>query len=162
MILTTAFIVIITLLFIAVFIFSRTIDKRFWVSGLISLIFTPIIYFYVLYPLINIFSDYHHKKYFNAEDWKNKPALRYEMSNNLETSKLLLGKSKTDVAALLGEPEWFSWNDTIKANDSNYWNYNLGMKPGAFNTTQECIKLTFINNIASDLEHYELEQKFDE
>lgn len=162
MIITTPFIVIITLLFVAVFLFARTIDKRVWVSGLLSIVLTPLIYFYVLYPLINIFSDYHHQKYFNAETWKTTPALRYEMGNDLKASKMLIGKNKAEVTALLGAPEWFSWNDAIKANDSNYWNYNLGMKPGAFNTKQECIKLRFVNNRAEQLEQYQLEQNFDD
>ncbi|MGJ5643286.1 hypothetical protein [Formosa sp. S-31] len=162
MILTTAFVIIISVLFVLLWLFARTIDKRIWVSGLISLVLTPVIYFYVLYPLINIFTDYHHEKYFDSEAWKGKPGLRYEMADHLETSELVINKSKNEVAQLLGKPEWFSWNDAIKANDSNFWNYNLGIKPGAFNRMQECIKITFDADKASKVEHYQLELKFDE
>ncbi|MBP1839719.1 hypothetical protein [Formosa algae] len=162
MVFTVPFVIILVLLFVVLFIFSRTIDKRIWVAFLISIVLTPMIYFYVLYPLINIFSDYHHEKHFEAKAWKKSPAFRYEMANELEQSDLLIGKSKTEVNTLLGEPEWFSWNDAIKANDSNFWNYNLGIKPGAFNKTQECIKIIFVDNIAESLEHYQLELKFDE
>ncbi|CDF78682.1 conserved hypothetical protein [Formosa agariphila KMM 3901] len=157
MILTVPFAIILGLLFIALFIFSRTIDKRTWVALAISLVLTPIIYFYVLYPLINIFSSYHHEKHFEAEAWEDKPAYRYEMANDLEHSNVLLGKNKSEVTTILGKPEWFSWNDAIKANDSNFWNYNLGIKPGALNTTQECLKITFQNNTVTGLEHYQLE-----
>ncbi|WP_066217563.1 hypothetical protein [Formosa haliotis] len=162
MIFTVPFIIIISLLFVLVFLFARTIDKRIWVSLIISIVLTPVLYFYVLYPLINIFSDYHHEKHFEAKAWKKTPAYRYEMAYDLEHSKLLLGKSKSEITTLLGKPEWFSWNDAIKANDTNFWNYNLGIKPGAFNKTQECIKITFENNVAKGIEHYQLEQQFNE
>ncbi|MDW5289797.1 hypothetical protein [Formosa sp. PL04] len=162
MIFTIPFAIIIVLLFVALFIFSRTIDKRIWVALIITFVLTPIIYFYVLFPLINIFSDYHHEKYFEAKAWKKSPAFRYEMAKDLEQSDVLLGENKSEITTILGKPEWFSWNDAIKANDSNFWNYNLGIKPGAFNTTQECIKITFENNIATRLEYYQLEQKFNE
>lgn len=162
MIYTVPFIIILILLFIVLFIFSRTIDKRIWVALLISIVLTPLVYYYVLYPLINIFSDYHHEKYFNADVWESSPAFRYEMANNLEKSDTLIGKTKPEVSAILGKPEWFSWNDAIKANDPNFWNYNLGIKPGAFNKNQECLKITFKNNIAQSLEHYQLELKFNE
>ncbi|WP_434036432.1 hypothetical protein [Formosa sp. 4Alg 33] len=157
MILTTPFVIILVLLFIVLFIFSRTIDKRIWVAALISLVLTPIVYFYLLYPLINIFSTYHHEKQFKAEVWKEKPAYRFEMANDLEQSDLLLGKSKSEIKAILGKPGWFSWNDATKTNDSNYWNYNLGLKPGAFNTKQECLEITFEGGKVRLLEHYQLE-----
>ncbi|WP_299781363.1 hypothetical protein [uncultured Formosa sp.] len=162
MIYTVPFITILVLLFIVLFIFSRTIDKRIWVAFIISMVLTPLVYFYVLYPLINIFSDYHHEKYFDADAWKSSPAFRYEMAYDLEQSNTITGKSKSEVSAILGEPEWFSWNDAIKANDSNFWNYSLGIKPGAFNKNQECFKITFKDNIAQSLEHYQLELKFNE
>ncbi|MFB9054171.1 hypothetical protein ACFFVB_13870 [Formosa undariae] len=162
MILTVPFAIILVLLFVVLFIFSRSIDKRIWVSLLISLVLTPIVYFYLLYPLINIFSTYHHEKHFETEVWKEKPAYRYEMANDLEQSDVLIGKTKSEIKDILGKPGWFSWNDAIKANDSNYWNYNLGLKPGAFNTSQECLEITFEGNKAKLLEHYQLEKKDNE
>ena len=162
MILTVPFAIILVLLFVVLFIFARTIDKRVWVALLISLVLTPFMYFFVLYPLINIFSDYHHEKYFEAEAWKKKPGYRYEMAKDLKQSVDLIGRNESEITTMLGKPEWFSWNDAIKANDSNFWNYNLGIKPGAFNTAQECLKITFDNGIVTSLEYYQLEKEFNE
>ena len=162
MIFTVPFVIILITLFIVLFLFSRTIDKRTWVALLISIVLTPLVYFYVLYPLINIFSTYHHEKHFEAEAWEDKPGYRYEMANDLEKSADLIGKNKSEITTLLGKAEWYSWNDAIKANDSNFWNYNLGVKPGAFTTIQECLKITFEGDTVKSLEHYQLELKENE
>ncbi|MFV9550703.1 hypothetical protein [Algibacter sp. PT7-4] len=161
MIITPLFVVFIILVFILVWLFVNTIDKRKWLTLLISIALTPIVYFYLFYPMLNIFSSYHHKKYFNAQAWEEKPALRYEMANQLITDSLLIGKNKNDVKTLLGKPEWFGWDDAIKANSQEKWNYNMGFVPGAFNTMQECIELEFENNKVKSVNPYQLEKTFE-
>jgi hypothetical protein len=161
MILTPLFVIFLIVVFVAVWIFTNTIDKRKWLSFLISLALTPIVYFYVFYPLINIFSSYHHEKHFDAEAWTEKPALRYEMSNEITTQKLFIDKTKSEVQAILGTSEWYGWDDSIKANSPEKWNYNLGYKPGAFNLTQECLELEFKNNKVASITQYQLETKFE-
>jgi hypothetical protein len=161
MIYTPLFIVFLVLVFILVWLFTNTIDKRKWLSFLISLVLTPIIYYYVFYPLLNIFSSYHHQKYFDSEAWAEKPALRYEMSNNIINDSIFKGKTKQEVESQLGEPEWFGWDDSIKANSPEKWNYNLGFKPGALNNMQECIELVFNDNKVESIKQYQLEQTFE-
>lgn len=161
MIYTPLFIVFLSIVFILVWVFTNTIDKRKWLSFLISLVLTPIVYFYLFYPLLNIFSSYHHEKYFDAKKWKNKPALRYEMSDNIVEDSLFIGKTKKDVETLLGKSEWYSWDDSIKANSHNKWNYNLGFKPGALNNMQECIELVFNKNTVKKIKQYQLEKTFE-
>ncbi|TGV01651.1 hypothetical protein [Flavivirga rizhaonensis] len=161
MILTPLFITFLVLVFVLVWLFANTIDKRKWVSLLISLLLTPVVYFYVFYPLLNIFSSYHHQKYFNTEAWKDKPELRYEMSQEILDKSLFLGKSKKEVETLLGKSEWYGWNDSLKRESTNKWNYNLGFKPGAFNNMQECIELDFINNTVVGIRQYQLEKTFE-
>ena len=68
MIYTPVFIILLIVVFLLVWLFTNTIYKRKWLSFLISLALTPIVYYYILYPLINIFSSYHHEKYFVSED----------------------------------------------------------------------------------------------
>ncbi len=106
MIYTPTFIILLVIVFILVWLFANTIDKRKWLSFLISIIFTPIVYFYVLYPLINIFSSYHHEKHFDASAWEDKPALRYEMSNEIVNVNTFIGKTKSQVREALGKPEY--------------------------------------------------------
>ncbi|MDO5969636.1 hypothetical protein Q4Q35_07440 [Flavivirga aquimarina] len=161
MIFTPLFIILFVLVFVLIWLFANTIDKRKWVSLLISLVLAPLAYFYVFYPILNIFSSYHHQKHFNAEAWKDKPSLRYEMSKEIIDESLFLGKSKKEVETLLGKSEWFGWNDSIKATSSDMWNYNLGFKPGAFNNMQECIELIYNNNTVIRVKQYQLEKTFE-
>lgn len=161
MILTPLFIFFISIVFVLVWLFVKTIDKRKWLVLLISLVLTPIVYFYVFYPLLNIFSSYHHQKYFDASNWNDTPALRYEMSKNMLDDKLFMGKNKKEVEAILGASEWYGWDDSIKANSPDKWNYNMGYKPGAFNLNQECFELVFKNNKVINTKQYQLETTFE-
>lgn len=162
MILKPLFIILVLLVFGLAWLFANTIDKRKWVSFLISLILTPFFYFYVLYPILNIFSSFHHEKYFDSEVWKDKPAYRYEMVGNLLQDSLLIKKSKAEITTLLGESEWYGWNAALKTNTKEQWNYNMGLKPGAFNNMQECLEITFKNNSVSNIREYQIEQTFEE
>lgn len=161
MIITPILIIFLVIVFIVVWLFVNTIDKRKWFTILVSLVLTPIVYFYMFYPMINIFSSYHHEKHFDAEAWEEKPALRYEMANQIITDSLLIGKNRNDIEALFGKPEWLSWDEKLKANSKNKWNYNLGFKPGAFNNMQECIELQFTNNTVESIKTYQLEKIFE-
>lgn len=161
MILTPTFIILISTVFILVWLFVNTIDKRKWLTLLVSLALTPIAYFYVVYPMINIFSSYHHEKYFDADAWEENPELRFEMQDHILNDSLFIGKRKEDVEPLLGKAEWYGWDDTIKANSSDKWNYNLGFKPGALNTMQECVELEFKNNEVVALRTYQLKMTFE-
>ncbi len=161
MIVTPLFVVFLIIVFVGVWLFLNTIDKRKWLTFLVSLILSPIVYFYMFYPMLNIFSSYHHQKYFDAEAWEEKPALRYEMANQMLKDSLLIGKNKDDVETLLGEPEWFGWDENIKVNSPEKWNYNMGFVPGAFNNMQECIELQFENNSVTSVKPYQLEKTFE-
>ena len=161
MILTPIFIILVSAVFVLVWLFVRTIDKRKWLTLLVSLVLTPIAYFYVLYPMINIFSSYHHEKYFNAEAWEEKPELRFEMLQSIVKDSIFIGKQKNEIESLLGKAEWYGYNDSIKANSPEQWNYNLGFKPGALNNMQECIELKFKNNAVISLRTYQLEKTFE-
>jgi len=161
MIITVPLVIMMSITFVLVFLFVKTIDKRIWLTFLVSLAIAPLVYFYAVYPMINIFSNYHHQKYFSAETWQDKPALRYELSNDIITSEILKGKTKTEVESLLGIHEWLTWNDAKKEHDTNKWNYGLGLEPGAFNTEKECLELSFENNKVVDLRLFKEEQKED-
>ena len=83
------------------------------------------------------------------------------MSDLIINDSLFIGKNKKDVETALGKSEWYGWDDTIKANSSNKWNYNMGYKPGAFNRMQECLELEFTNNKVSSIQQYQLETTFE-
>ena len=162
MIINVSLVLLMSITFILVFLFVKTIDKRKWLTFLVSLILTPIIYFYAVYPMINIFSNYHHKKYFKTELWTNKPGLRYELADHMLDSKLLYGKTKSEIETLLGKQEWFTWDSIKNEHDQNKWNYSLGQEPGAFNDQKECLEVTFENNQVIATTIYQEQIMFDE
>ncbi|MCB0399800.1 MAG: hypothetical protein KDD26_09305 [Winogradskyella sp.] len=157
MIITPFLVIFMIVVFVLLFLFLNTVDKRKWLSGLISLILTPFVYFYMFYPFVNIVSNYHHQKYFDSEAWIEKPALRYEMIDSTIKTDTLIGVSKENIASLLGKYEWLTWNDSLKAHDDNKWNYGLGIEPGAFNDQRECVEISFKNDKVSQLRHYQEE-----
>lgn len=158
MALTPFFIVMLLITFVLVWLFVRTIDERKWLNILVSVVLTPVVYFYIFYPLLNVFSTYHHEKHFDAVAWKAKPALRYEMSTEIVKNDLFKGKTKPEVKELLGTSEWYGWDDRIKANSPDKWNYNLGFKPGALNTQQECLELIFENDVVVKSWQYQMDK----
>ena len=89
MIITVPLILSFIVTFVLVWLFVKTIGNKKWLSVLIALVITPFAYFYLLYPMVNIFSNYHHQKYFSSELWIEKPSLRYELSDDLIASEML-------------------------------------------------------------------------
>ncbi|WP_411895626.1 hypothetical protein [Winogradskyella sp. A2] len=161
MIVTPVLVIFMIVVFILLFLFLNTVDRRKWLTALISLILTPLVYFYVFYPFVNIISNYHHQKYFNSEAWTEKPALRYEMIDQTLDSDTLIGLSKSNVEEMLGKYEWLSWDDGKKDYDDNKWNYGLGIEPGAFNKQKECVELQFENDKLIKLSTYQEEITFE-
>lgn len=162
MIITPTLVIFMSIVFVLLFLFFNTIDKRKWLTLLISLVVTPIAYFYIAYPFINIISNYHHQKYFNSEVWIEKPALRYEMIDVTISSDTLVGLSKSDVQQRLGTHEWLSWDSIQNKHDNNKWNYGLGIEPGALNDEKECIEITFKAGKVVSLKQYQQEITYDE
>ncbi len=161
MIITPFLVIFMVVVFVLLFLFLITVDKRKWLSALISLVLTPIVYFYMFYPFVNIISSYHHQKYFDNDAWVEKPALRYEMIDNTIASDTLIGASKEKITLLLGKGEWLSWDNAKKAHDTNKWNYGLGIEPGAFNDKKECVEIMFKDDKVISIRPYQEEITFE-
>ncbi|NQY07228.1 MAG: hypothetical protein HRT68_13820 [Flavobacteriaceae bacterium] len=146
MVYTPTLIIINIILFVLVFLFLKTIDTRKWLVFIITLVLTPVVYFYVFYPISNIFCTYHHQKTFDAESWKEKPGLRYEMIQHIEENKTLVGKTKEEALKDLGKAEWLSWDFDNNQFNNNAWNFNLGKLPGAFTKTAKQVEVIFEND----------------
>lgn len=135
------------IIFVLLYLFINTIDEsKKWLNIILAILITPILYFYLWYPISTIFLPYHHHKQFNSSEWSEKPGLRYEMIDNMIETDFLTGKSKEDVSKLLGKVQWLSWNHANKDFDPNVWNYGLGLIPGAFEDIKEDVEITFKNN----------------
>jgi len=161
MVITIPFVVFLILNFVLIYLFLKTVDKRKWLIALISLVLTPFAYFYAFYPFINIISSYHHQKYFDSESWKDSPALRYEMIDQMVQSEDLKGLSMDEARNLFGEAEWYSWDDALKRHDSSKWNYGLGIEPGAFNNFKSNALIEFKNNRLTTISTYEEEISYE-
>jgi len=161
MIITPLLITFLLIVFILLFLFLNTVDKRKWLSGLISLVLTPIVFFFMFYPFLNIISNYHYQKYFDSEAWTESPSLRYEMIDNTVESDTLITASKEQITTLLGKEEWLTWDDTKKAHDTNKWNYGLGIEPGAFTDKRECVEITFKDDKVIAVRPYQEEITFE-
>lgn len=161
MVITPILIISFIVVFILAWLFIKTIGDNKWISLLLTVIATPLIYFYLFYPIVNIFSSYHHQKHFDAENWAKYPELRFEMMDQLNNNNQLIGKTKAEIKTDFGTAEWYGWDDSIKANSKDQWNYNMGFKPGAFTKYQECIELQFINDTVVAVKTYQLEKKFE-
>lgn len=155
MIITPLLIIFMIIVFVLLFLFLNTVDKRKWLTGLISLTLTPFAYFYMFYPFVNIVSNYHHQKYFNSEAWVEKPALRYEMIDHTIESDTLIGATKEEIENLLGKNEWLTWDDEKKDHNQDKWNYGLGIEPGAFNDNVDCVEITFVKNQVFSLKPFQ-------
>lgn len=161
MIITPFLVILMAIVFVLLFLFLNTVDKRKWLSVLISIILTPFVYFYLFYPFVNILSNYHHQKYFDTEAWTENPSLRYEMIDHTVTSDTLIGSSKETITKLLGKEEWLSWDEAKKTHDTNKWNYALGIEPGAFNANKESLEIIFKDDKVVALRPYQEEIKYE-
>mgnify|MGYP003562738196 CR=1 FL=1 len=161
MVITFTLVLFLCLNFVLLYLFLKTIDHRKWLALLLSAVLTPVMYFYVFYPFLNIISSYHHQKHFTSEAWKDRPDLRYEMIDQMITSKELQGITKKEAQDLFGPAEWFSWDNTLKQHDSTKWNYGLGIEPGAFNTMKTNALIEFEEGRLSDISSYKEEITYD-
>ena len=161
MLITIPLILFLLLNFVLIYLFLKTVDKRKWLVLLISLVLTPVIYFYVFYPFINIISSYHHQKYFDSDNWKDNPALRYEMIDQMIISEDLQGISTSEAKDLFGKAEWYTWDDALKQHDSTKWNYGLGIEPGAFNSQKSSAIIRFENGELVEILSYKEELSYE-
>ena len=161
MVIAVPLVIFLLLNFVFIYLFLKTVDKRKWLVSLLSLILTPIVYFYVFYPFLNIISSYHHQKYFDSDNWKENPGLRYEMIDQMKISEDLIGISSVEAQNLFGQAEWYTWDETAKQHDSTMWNYGLGIEPGAFNEMKSNAVFIFQDNKLMAIDTYEEELSYE-
>ena len=144
LILTPILIISCIIIVVLLYLFINAIDdERKWLNIILAILITPLAYFYIWYPVSTIFLPYHHQKEFNAENWAEKPGLRYEMIDNMIETDFLLSKTQDEVNQLLGKAQWLSWDDAKKDYNPNVWNYGVGVIPGVFKSIKEDVEITF-------------------
>ncbi|MEO6980177.1 MAG: hypothetical protein ABI113_17430 [Mucilaginibacter sp.] len=87
--------------------------------------------------------NYYPKRDFDKSAWLKNKDVRYEYSDDIIDSKMLIGKSKNEVRKILG--------DVGNAEDSNDWFYDLGFRPELLNIDPDSMEITFKNNKVVDV-----------
>ena len=102
-----------------------------WTATLIA---TPIVYFgLILLWLISI--SYYPANDFDKQKWFANKESRYEISEDIIESKMLIGKTKLEVRELLG--------DEGNKKESDHWDYYLGFRPGFANMDPDILDIEF-------------------
>ena len=79
--------------------------------------------------------SYHPTHDFDKQKWFADKEKRYELSEDIIDSKMLIGKTKSEVRQLLG--------DEGNTDESDYWNYYLGFRPGFANIDPDVLDIEF-------------------
>ncbi|MDQ7950094.1 MAG: hypothetical protein REI78_00095 [Pedobacter sp.] len=109
--------------------------KRKCTIWALTLIGTPLVYILIVGSFF-MFLTYYPDRDFDRIRWKAYPEQRYELSKDLMNSKLLIGKSKAQVNALLGDSA---------QQHQEVWIYDLGFVPGIANIDPDILIVTFKN-----------------
>ncbi len=135
---------ILMVLGVATFFICRMFFKKFikvektrkiatWIATLIA---TPLIYIgIIMLWLFNM--SYHPTHEFDKEKWFADKETRYELSENIIESKILIGKTKSEVRQILGVEN--------NLDQSDYWSYYLGFRPGFANIDPDVLDIEFKN-----------------
>lgn len=108
--------------------------KRKIATWAISLVATPFIYLGVMLLLFFAVS-YHPTHDFDEALWFTDRERRYEVSEHIITSNMLIGKTKSEVRHIPG--------DESNADTSDYWHYYLGFRPGLANIDPDVLDIEF-------------------
>ncbi|MEM6641831.1 MAG: hypothetical protein AAF616_02530 [Bacteroidota bacterium] len=101
-----------------------------------TVVLTPIIYISMLFVWIWSIA-YYPDMAFNEVEWRNNPSERYELTDDLIESELLIGLTKNEVKELLGDYDY--------TYDENHWAYGIGHVPALFNIDPSVLDVYFEN-----------------
>jgi hypothetical protein len=145
---------ILIILGIPTFYFWRWLFKKFIavdrtrkiVTWIATIVLTPCIYVGII--ALWVFSiTYYPSNKFDKQKWVDDKEKRYELSNDIIESKMLLGKTKTEVRQLLGD-------DADNKDSIDVWTYGLGIRPELFNIDGSYLLIEFKNNHVVNVEQH--------
>ena len=118
------------------------------ISWVTTIILTPIIYLGLIVLWISI-SSYYPNIIFDKTKWDTDKDKRYEMSDEIIKSKMLIGKTKQEVIKRLGN----GGNDL----DNNDWYYDLGFIQSQGTTLPSTLTVKFMYGKVIVVEYNETE-----
>ncbi|APY08137.1 hypothetical protein BWZ20_07410 [Winogradskyella sp. J14-2] len=85
------------------------------------------------------------EKPFDAQKWQSEPLKRYEMVDDIIESQMLLGKSKSEIIEILGQP------DSKLHTSKDAFIYTIGDPPSFFSSQKEYLLIVFKNERVEDV-----------
>lgn len=128
--------------------FIKSKQYKYITAGILTILVTPILYIGVIAIFFSILFHEPTKK-FNKSIWLSDPASRYQMSDNIIDSKLLIEKDTNQIKQMLGNP-------TTRSVSSNSWTYDMGMGGGGLGFLFHSLNITLVNGKATKVEHSEI------
>lgn len=123
-----------------------TEKNRRFVALIPTIILSPLIYVGLI--MIWIFSiSYYPTIDFDQTEWNSNIEERYRMSEDIIESKMLIGKTHTEVIEILGTD--------FSSNSDNKLTYELGHVPGLFNIDTDYLEVKLENGIVVIVNQYE-------
>jgi len=104
--------------------FIKNKALKAFITAVSASFLTPIVYYFFVAIFISIlFYEYHPELKFNSTEWTENKDERHHMRKDLIESKLLIGKTKSEVVEILGKPEN---NIKVEIDTLKNWNYYMG------------------------------------
>lgn len=137
--------IIILILAVPIYFFSKWILKKLNIGNeknrkyfavLPTIVLSPLVYVAAIVIWI-VSMTYYPSKDFDKQEWKSNIEERYQMSEDIIDSEILIGKSKQEVIELLGTEYWSNGEDNIS--------YYLGFVPEIANIDPDVLDIYFEN-----------------
>jgi len=122
------------------------VSSRKLLTWLPTVLLTPLLFVGFAWVVIFIWTYYPNRDY-TQKAWRINPDKRYEYSASIIKSKILIGKSKSQVGEIFGEGEYNAGPDT--------WKYDLGDEPDILAFSEPFLFIYFENGKVVRVEkHY--------
>lgn len=125
---------------------AGTSKNRKWLALIPTLILSPAIYVGLF--VIWMFSiHYYPTKDFDQTEWTSNTTERYTMSEDIIESRMLIGKTHTEVMDILGTDYSYRSESRIT--------YELGFVPGLFNIDPDYLEIKLEDGIVKSVAQYQ-------
>ena len=147
--------IIILIIAVPTFLILRWILKRFiqnkktrnWTSIAGTIIIAPILYLVLVFSFFS-YLFYEPQYDFDREKWFSDKHSRFEMRDDIVESRILKGKSKSEIIELIGKP--------VSNDSTELWTYDLGMSGAGLGWQFNYLELTFENEQLSSVKKLEI------
>ena len=147
--------IIILIIAVPTFLILRWILKRFiqnkktrnWTSIAGTIIIAPILYLVLVFSFFS-YLFYEPQYDFDREKWFADKHSRFEMRDDIVESRILKGKSKSEIIELIGKP--------VSNDSTELWTYDLGMSGAGLGWQFNYLELTFENEQVSSVKKLEI------